>query len=60
MDENTLITLIGSVGFPIVACMWFMNVGKKTMDKMTEAMQNLTIAMNKVIDKEKEKENEEK
>lgn len=58
MDENTLITLIGSVGFPIVACMWFMVTGKKSMDKMTEAMQNLTIAMNKILDKEKEKEGE--
>ena len=72
MDANTIITMIGSLGFPIVACLgmaWFfakvnenyrndikeMNANHKAeMDKMTEAINNNTLVIQKLIDKMEE------
>ena len=69
MDANTIITLVGSLGFPILACLgmaWFFNktnenyrsdikesnqLHKQEMDAMTEAINNNTIVLNKLIDK---------
>lgn len=69
MDANTIITLVGSLGFPIVACLgmgWFFNktnenyrsdikesnqLHKQEIDNMTEAINNNTIVLNKLIDK---------
>lgn len=69
MDANTLITLIGSLGFPIVACIgmaWFFSkandnyrndikesnqLHKQEMDTMTEAINNNTLVLNRLIDK---------
>jgi len=76
MDANALITLIGSLGFPIVACLgmaWFfakvnenyrndikeMNANHKAeMDKMTEAINNNTLVIQKLIDKMEADDNE--
>lgn len=48
MDVNTLINLIGSLGFPIVACVylaWFTNTTIKefrdSMTKNTDALQEI-------------------
>ena len=48
MDANTIVTLIGSLGFPIVACCymaWFTNSTiksfKDAMDKNTDALQEI-------------------
>lgn len=69
MDANTLITMIGSLGFPIVACLgmaWFftkvndnyradikeMNAThKEEVKAMTEAIQNNTLVIQKLVDK---------
>lgn len=69
MDANTLVTLIGSLGFPIVACLgmaWFFakvndnyrsdikemnSQHKEEMDKMTEAINNNTLVIQKLIDR---------
>lgn len=51
MNINDLITLISSVGFPIVAAgalFWYMN---KTQKENTEAIHNNTLVMQKLIDK---------
>lgn len=51
MNINDLITLISSVGFPIVAAgalFWYMS---KTQKENTEAIQNNTLVMQKLIDK---------
>lgn len=68
MDANTLVTLINSFGFPIVACIgmaWFFakfnenyrndikemnSKHKEEMDKMTEAINNNTLAIQKLVD----------
>ena len=58
MDFNTLITAIGSLGFPIVACILmgymfikFTDNYRADIKSMTEIVNNNTIALNKLIDK---------
>lgn len=52
MDVSTITTLIGSLGFPItacIACFWMLNKErdehKSEMQKVTEAINNNTIAL---------------
>lgn len=62
MDANTIIQLVGSLGFPIVMCgalFWRMvksdEQHKAEMDKLSEALNNNTIALTKLsenLDKE--------
>ena len=58
MDVNTLIQLVGSLGFPIVACgalFWRMiksdEQHKEEMNKMSEALNNNTRALVKLTEK---------
>lgn len=58
MDINTLIQLVGSLGFPIVACgalFWRMvksdEQHKEEMNKMSEALNNNTAALVKLTEK---------
>lgn len=69
MDFNTIIAAIGSLGFPIIACIgmayFFAKVNdnyradikemnashKDEMDKMTEAINNNTLVIQRLIDK---------
>lgn len=68
MDANAIITMVGSLGFPIVACLgmakFFAKVNdnyrndikemtsqhKEEMNKMTEAINNNTLAIQKLVD----------
>ena len=57
MDANTIIQLVGSLGFPIVMCgalFWRMvksdEQHKEEMDKLSEALNNNTIALTKLSD----------
>ena len=57
MDSNTIIQLVGSLGFPIVMCgalFWRMvksdEQHKAEMDKLSEALNNNTIALTKLSD----------
>ena len=58
MDVNILIQLVGSLGFPIVACgalFWRMvksdEQHKEEMNKMSEALNNNTAALVKLTEK---------
>jgi len=69
MDANTIITLVGSLGFPIVACIacgWYCKYQsdiyrvevkeiqvehKQEINKVTEALNNNTLALQKLVDK---------
>lgn len=55
MDGNTLVTLISTVGFPIAACCalfwhnWKLQENhKEELNKITEAVNNNTIALTKL------------
>ena len=57
MDAGTLSQLIGSLGFPIVACIALYirmdkqdTLHKEGMDKLTESLNNNTIALNRLVD----------
>ena len=47
MDVNTLTALIGSVGFPIVACCFLF----VQLSRQTETLNELKIVLTKLIDK---------
>jgi len=58
MDPNLILQAISSVGFPIVvaaALFWKMNKQdqdhKEEMQKVTEAVNNNTLALQKLVDK---------
>lgn len=58
MDANTIIQLVGSLGFPIVMCgalFWRMvksdELHKEEMNKLSEALNNNTIAITNLSDK---------
>lgn len=58
MDANTIIQLVGSLGFPIVMCgalFWRMvksdEQHKEEMAKLSEALNNNTIAITNLSDK---------
>lgn len=58
MDANTIIQLVGSLGFPIVMCgalFWRMvksdEQHKAEMDKLSVALNNNTIAITNLSDK---------
>lgn len=58
MDLNTLVQLIGSLGFPIaacIACFWMLNKErddhKAEMTKVTEAINNNTLALNTLVER---------
>jgi hypothetical protein len=58
MDYQALLTAISTVGFPIVCCgvcFWYIyktgTQHKEEMGKMSEAINNNTLVMQKLIDK---------
>lgn len=62
MDPNAILTAIGTVGFPIVACaaMFWLNYKtgeqhREEMNKITEAVNNNTLAITKLTSELEEK-----
>lgn len=58
MDVNTLVTIVGSLGFPIAACMgcmWYVKYQadnhKEEINKITESLNNNTLVIQKLVDK---------
>ena len=58
MDMQNVATLIGSLGFPIVACImlfWYINkrddIHKEEINKLSEAVNNNTLVMQKLLDR---------
>ena len=58
MDINTISTIIGSLGFPIAACIYMAYVNakqteahKEEMSKITEAVNESKVAITTLVDK---------
>lgn len=51
MDTTTIVSLIGSLGFPIVAYIMIFQYMQKLMDNNTKAIQDLTMTVQKLTDK---------
>ena len=50
MDINVIAQLIGSLGFPIVACCYMMTTINKTIQANTEATNNMAQVMRSVLE----------
>jgi len=51
MIESTILTLIGSLGFPIVACIWLALSFKKTVDANTASNLAIQHLLTKICEK---------
>lgn len=51
MDANTIISAIGSVGFPIVACCALFYLYDKTITKLTATLEKVDKTLDKIFDK---------
>lgn len=51
MDVNTVISAIGSVGFPIVACCALFYLYDKTITKLTATLEKVDKTLDKMFDK---------
>ena len=51
MDANTIISAIGSVGFPIVACCALFYLYDKTITKLTTTLEKVDKTLDKMFDK---------
>jgi hypothetical protein len=49
MMENEIISLIGSLGFPIAICVFLLIERGKTLKELTKVIQELTILINAKI-----------
>lgn len=49
MDVNTISTLIGSLGFPIICCCGMAYYINTTMKEFTKTMRDNTMAMERLI-----------
>lgn len=63
--QNTIVTLIGSVGFPIVMSLILVKLMKESndqhkaeMDKMSQAVENNTLTMQRLLDRLEREEKE--
>ena len=51
MDANTVISAIGSVGFPIVACCALFYLYDKTITKLTATLEKVDKTLDKMFDR---------
>ena len=51
MDANTIISAIGSVGFPIVACCALFYLYDKTITKLTNTLDKVDKTLDRMFDK---------
>jgi hypothetical protein len=54
MDVNTIISLIGSVGFPIVACVGMFYLYDRTLKDFTASLKSITIEIGELREDFKE------
>lgn len=51
MDPNVVLSAIGSVGFPIVACCALFYLYDKTITKLTATLEKVDKTLDKIFDK---------
>lgn len=59
MDMNSLVQVIGSVGFPIVACCGLFYLYNETITKITNTLDSLNKTVELLAEELKRKDNEE-
>ena len=53
MDANVIITMIGSLGFPIVACIWLFKIMQDFQKTLSEISATLQVMNDRIGDLEK-------
>ena len=51
MNVNDIVTIISTVGFPIVCCVVMFKIYREDLKKMQESINNNTMVIQKLIDK---------
>lgn len=51
MDTDVIVSMIGSLGFPIVACIYLMYMQQTTMKDIIDSNTKLSVAIEKLISK---------
>lgn len=51
MDVNSIITIISTVGFPIVCCVVMFKIYREDLKSMQKAIDNNTIVIQKLLDR---------
>lgn len=51
MNINDIVTIISTVGFPIVCCIVMFKIYREDLKKMQESINNNTLVIQKLIDK---------
>ena len=50
MDLNEITSIIGTVGFPIAMCLLLWKTHREEMTKMSEAIDNNTLVIQRLVD----------
>ncbi len=50
MDTNTIVTLIGSVGFPIIMCLLMYKMQTQTMEELKTSIDNNSLVLQQLVD----------
>jgi hypothetical protein len=50
-DINVIMTAIGSVGFPIVMCLYMITTFNKTLDKLNDQMLAVSTRLDTLLDR---------
>lgn len=51
MEMETIVSLIGSLGFPIVACVYLAHFNNKTLNELKDTLKDNTVVLEKLLTK---------
>ena len=51
MELETIVSLIGSLGFPIVACVYLAHFNNKTLNELKDTLNSNTVVLEKLLTK---------
>ena len=51
MEMETIVSLIGSLGFPIVACVYLAHFNNRTLNELKDTLKDNTVVLEKLLTK---------
>ena len=51
MEMETIVSLIGSLGFPIVACVYLAQFNNRTLNELKDTLKDNTVVLEKLLTK---------
>ena len=49
MEMETIVSLIGSLGFPIVACVYLAHFNNRTLNELKDTLKDNTVVLEKLL-----------